>query len=72
MCITENSSKIFASIQDIHSLSKCLNNSIISDIQNCNIEKAYLLPLLEIIDEKFKNLIADYDKFDILLFHSKN
>ena len=72
MGVIEDSNEIFSKIQNIHSLLKCMNNSIIFDIQNRNIERAYLLPLIEIIDEKFKNLIADYDKFDLLLYRSKN
>ena len=69
MTIIEQSSEIFNQIQDIQSLSKCLHNSINYDYDNFNSIKPYNLTLLGIIDDKLKDLVIAYDKFDLLLFH---
>lgn len=69
MNIIDKSTDILNQIYDIYSLSKCLQNSINYDFDNCNNINSYNLILLKIIDDKFKNLITDYDKFDLLLFN---
>ena len=69
MNINNQSEEIFNQIHNIHSLIKCLHNSINYDFDNCNRINFYNLILLEIIDDKFKNLITDYDKFDLSLFN---
>ena len=70
MSITDNSDKIFGKIMDIHSLLLCLFNSMKYSIDS-NEDLTYLWILIEIIGDKYKNLIADYDKFDLLLYNSK-
>ena len=69
MNIIDKSTDILNQIYDIYSLSTCLQNSINYDFDNCNNINSYNLILLKIIDDKFKNLITDYDKFDLLLFN---